>query len=327
MKLKVRLLRIKYLRLSVQFVLVILLNLTLIGSYWLSPVLPILRLDIPTDIAAGGQKTCTLGTALRSLTLFWPFMLLIITIAILILICIIIGRALCAWACPIGLFHDLVTKGRQTVRVNPKEFSLKTHNKLVGAKYAVLFLILLVALSMGLSQLSGDTVSNLYISNFPEGTTQTAPYCQYCPTPVLYYISNSLFLGAELGLTTPVNAAMLFIFIGLVIGAVAMPRFWCRYLCPMGALSSFFNKVSIFSIRKNQSKCNRCNYCVDSCPTRVQIIRDEDKDERVTDMNCDFCLECIEACPEKALSLSVGKKAIYRGGKKQWWQRPPLKPT
>jgi polyferredoxin len=321
-----RLLRVRYLRLGVQFVLVALLNLTIIGSYWISPVLPVLRLDLPTDLAAGGQKTCTLGTALRSLTLFWPFMLLVLTIAILFFICIIVGRALCGWACPIGLFHDLISKTRQTFKVNTRELSLRAHNKLVGAKYAVLFIVLLVSLSMGLSVLAGDTVSGLYISNFPEGTTQTAPYCQYCPTPVIYYISNSMFMGVEPGLSDPVNLAMLLIFVGLVIGAVAIPRFWCRYLCPLGAFSSFFNKVSLLSIRKDQSKCTRCNYCVNSCPTRVQIIRDEEKDERVTDMNCDFCLECLEACPERALSVTIGNKAIYRGGKKGWWQQPPLKP-
>lgn len=113
--------------------------------------------------------------------------------------------------------------------------------------------------------------------------------------------------------------------ISVIMGAVAMPRFWCRYFCPMGAFSSFFNKVSIFSIRKEQLKCTKCNYCVSACPTRVQRVKDEDLDDRVTDMNCIFCLDCIEACPEKALSLSVNNKPIYRGGK-GWWERRRLKP-
>jgi formate hydrogenlyase subunit 6/NADH:ubiquinone oxidoreductase subunit I len=43
-------------------------------------------------------------------------------------------------------------------------------------------------------------------------------------------------------------------------------------------------------------------------------------------MNCIYCLECIETCPEKALTLSMGKKTIYQGGKKGWWERPSLKP-
>jgi polyferredoxin len=307
----------------VQFVLVIALNLTLIGSYWISPVLPILRLDLPTSIAAGGQKTCTLGTVLRSLSTFWPLILLLITITILFVICLIIGRALCGWACPIGLTQDLITKIRNFFKFNSREFSLKWHNSLVGAKYAVLFLVILVSLSMGISIMADEMVGNLYISSFPEGVAQTSPYCQFCPTPVIYYISNSLFMGGDPGLSNPVNVAMLSIFIGFIVSAILIPRFWCRYFCPMGAFSSFFNKVSVLSIRKNQSKCTQCYYCVNACPTRVHKIRDEDKDDNVTDMNCDFCLECIESCPEKALSLSVGKKQIYHGGK-GWWKQPPL---
>jgi polyferredoxin len=257
--------------------------------------------------------------------MFWPLVLLVITIAIMILICIVIGRALCAWACPIGFFQDLFTKVRELLRFNSKEFSLKTHNRMVGVKYAVLFLVLISAISIGISATSDEMMGSLYISNFPEGTSQTAPYCQVCPTPVIYYFSNSFFLGADLGLSNPVNVAMLLIFFGFAITAIIIPRFWCRYFCPLGAFSSFFNKVSLLSIRKDQTKCTKCKYCVNACPTRVQVIRDEIKDDNVTDMNCDFCLECIESCPEKALSLSVGKKAIYRGGKKDWWEQPPLK--
>jgi polyferredoxin len=262
-----------------------------------------------------------MGTLLRSLTLFWPFVLLVLTIGIMILICIIVGKALCAWACPIGLFQDVITRIREGLRLKTKEFSLRSHNKLVGVKYAVLFLVIVSAASIGISVFFDNMVANLYISHFPEGTSQVAPYCQFCPTPVVYYISNTLFMGAPPDISNPVNFAMMSMFIFFFIGAIIIPRFWCRYFCPLGALSSVFNKTSVFSIQKDQSKCTKCNYCVNSCPTRVQKIRDEDKDNNVTDLNCDFCLECIESCPEKALSFNVGNKVIYRGGKKVWWQQ------
>lgn len=53
---------------------------------------------------------------------------------------------------------------------------------------------------------------------------------------------------------------------------------------------------------------------------RIQQIREEDKKDRVMDLNCTFCLECIEACPEKALSLSFASKPFYKGGR-DWWKR------
>jgi polyferredoxin len=236
-------------------------------------------------------------------------------------VCLVIGRALCGWACPIGLFQDIITRIRETFRFRSREMSLKNHDKMVGVKYAVLFIVIISALSIGISSMSDDLVSNLYIQHYPEGTARAAPYCQFCPTPIVYYISNVLFMGAPTLLTNWVNLAMLSIFIGFMVSATLIPRFWCRYFCPLGAFSSLFNKVSILSLRKDQDKCTRCNYCVNVCPTRVLKIKEEDKDDNVTDMNCDFCLECIENCPEKALSLCVGKKAIYKGGKKDWWQR------
>ncbi len=58
---------------------------------------------------------------------------------------------------------------------------------------------------------------------------------------------------------------------------------------------------------------------------RIQDIKEEDKKDRVVDLNCTFCLDCIESCPEKALSLSLASKPFYRGGK-DWWKRRGKEP-
>ncbi|MHA1933378.1 MAG: 4Fe-4S binding protein, partial [Promethearchaeota archaeon] len=284
-----------------------------------SPLLPVLRLDLP-NVGGAGQHICTLGSAQRSLTLFYPFMFLILVIGTFILICIIFGRALCGWVCPIGLFQDFISRGRNLTKANAKEISQKKHDQLSLVKYAILILTLFLGITIGISVVGGSLIGTIFKEQFPGSLIEIAPYCQFCPTPILRHMVDFYFLEFDPQLSNPLSLGLFSLFFLFVIGAIIMPRFWCRYFCPMGAFSSLFNKVSLLSIQKEQSKCTKCNYCVNVCPTRVHRIKDEDVDHRVTDMNCIICLDCIEKCPEKALSLTMGKKEIYRGGKKGWWE-------
>ena len=316
--------KVKDFGLNIQLVLVILLNFTVIGSLAISPLLPIIRLDWP-NVGGVGQHICTVGSLQRSISLHNSIFFLILIIGALLIICTIVGRAMCGWACPFGLFQDLLTRARTLLKINAKEISLKRHEQLSMVKYAILILSILIAISIGLSVLSGSMINTIYSDQFPGSLIEVAPYCQFCPTPILRHMADFYFLDFNPQLSDPLSFILFSIFIGFIIGAILIPRFWCRYLCPMGALSSFFNKVSIFSIRKDQSKCTGCNYCVNACPTRVQAIRNEDIDDKITDMNCIFCLDCVEACPEKALSFAINKKVIYRGGKKGWWEQLILK--
>jgi polyferredoxin len=290
-----------------------------IGSYTVAPYLPVLRFDYPglPGTITGGQRVCNIGIEFRALTTFWPMTLLIVSIGILIFICIMLGRALCGWLCPIGLVQDLLTKTRTTLKFSSKEVSRKTHERLVLVKYSILILAFILAGSLGLSLLANETAGNTYKAIYPEGTSQIAPYCSVCPAPDIHYI-GTIINTRSLEFSDKAVYFGLFVIFCVFIFGILMPRFWCRYFCPMGALSSCFNKVSILSIQKDHTKCTKCNYCVNACDMRVYKVKDEDKYRRVTDTNCMFCLECIESCPDKALSLSFGGKKIYHGGK-SWW--------
>jgi polyferredoxin len=295
--------------------------MTAFGAYVFAPVLPVIRFDYPGTPGAldGGQRVCDSGILFRGLSSFWPFAYIIIAIAFLFLICAIFGRLLCGWICPIGLFQDLAAKIRTALKIKPREFSQKTHDKMTMAKYAILMLAILLATATGLSLLANYTAGSAYKGLYPEGTAQIAPFCAVCPAPSIYYM-GSVFETGDFQFSDPTRFLAIGVLGIVLIGGFLTTRAWCRYFCPVGATSSFFNKISIISIRKDQKKCTKCNYCVSSCGMRIQQIREEDKKDRVMDMNCTFCLECIEACPEKALSLSLANKSFYIGGK-DWWMR------
>jgi polyferredoxin len=284
-----------------------LLNFTVIGSLYISAVLPILRFPKIVDVEGlgTGVPLCTGGSLLRTLSGFWPFMLIILIIGSLILVGAILGRALCAWACPIGLSQDLISRFLRRLKINALEPSRKLHYKMKFIKFALLFVIIAISLSFAISILIDAPMGELYQGLY-DPMAQASPICLGCPTPVLRYIVMDVGLNF--------NPNLFFL-----VGIFSIPRFWCRYFCPVGATASLFNKVSILHLHKDQAKCTKCNYCVDACITRVESVRDESERSRITDTSCTLCMECVEKCPEKALSLKFGNTELYKGGK-HWWQ-------
>jgi formate hydrogenlyase subunit 6/NADH:ubiquinone oxidoreductase subunit I len=185
-------------------------------------------------------------------------------------------------------------------------------------KFAILFVIIAIAASIGLALFIDQPMGDEYRDLF-DPLCQASPVCLGCPTPILRYITIDVGYYSNPNFDNPSNIFQISIFFIFIIGIIAIPRFWCRYLCPVGALSSLFNKVSFLHLSKDQDKCTMCNYCVDVCPTRVETIKTEAELARIGDTSCTLCGECVEACPEKALSIKFGNKALY-SSKKSWWE-------
>jgi polyferredoxin len=82
-------------------------------------------------------------------------------------------------------------------------------------------------------------------------------------------------------------------------------NFWCRYLCPYGALLGILSRFSPFKIRRNEEKCTHCRNCTDHCPALIDV----EGTPVVKSEECFGCLTCVSRCPEKgALDLTVGSK-------------------
>ncbi len=311
--------KIKYFRVPIQLILLLTLNFTVIGSLWISPVLPILRFPKIFNLVwlGEGVPLCTAGTLERTLTLFWPFIITVAILAILFLVCILIGRALCAWACPIGLIQDVVIRFLKKIKINMYEPPMKHHKKMSVIKFAILFLVITISASIGFALLFNEPMGILYRDLY-DPMAQCSPACLGCPAPILRYVYVDVG-NFNPHFENPSNVFQFSVFLIFIFGIFIVPRFWCRYLCPMGALSSLFNKVSYLNLHKDQDKCTYCNYCVDVCPTRVDGFMTETEQERIAETGCTFCGDCVEACPEKALSIRFGNKELYNGGK-QWWE-------
>lgn len=172
---------------------------------------------------------------------------LLLIISFTIITTLFWGRVFCSSLCPFGALQDFIT------RLVPKKLQLKIpqaiHDLAIYIKYV--FLVFLVVMSLTFSELS------LFQYFEPFGT--------------VFYFSQSL--------------ALWLILLAFIVGAVFVPRFYCRYACPLGAALGVASILSPFKIKRVE-QCQVCKVCEHSCPTGA--IRGADIDFKEC-VRCDIC--------------------------------------
>lgn len=78
-----------------------------------------------------------------------------------------------------------------------------------------------------------------------------------------------------------------------LVGSAVYERFFCKYLCPMGAFLGMFSKVSVLGVRRDADACISCDRCDAACPMNVSVS----SEAQVTSAECISCNECVNACP------------------------------
>jgi ferredoxin len=99
----------------------------------------------------------------------------------------------------------------------------------------------------------------------------------------------------------------------VIMGGISLGyrNFWCRYLCPYGALLGLLSLASPFKIKRDEDRCIHCHACSRNCPTLIDV----EKKAVVSSPECFGCLTCLSRCPsEGALDIAVGagKRKILR---------------
>lgn len=201
-------------------------------------------------------------------------------IGTLLLYGIIFGRTICGWLCPVGLCQELVYK------INTPKLKKNKYTRLLSYLKYVILVIFVLILPIMYSQ------SGLPVPGF----------CKYfCPAGIFegsfFILSSNNHLLPHLG---PIFTWKFSLFIIIVISCIFIYRFFCRFICPLGAIYSLFNKFNILGVKVNNNTCINCGLCVKECKMDIR---------KVGDHECINCGECIPVCPTKAIQWK-GKKFI-----------------
>lgn len=203
------------------------------------------------------------------------------------LISLLFRKAFCGWICPVGTISEYLWKlGRGSFGKNlriPRWIDLP----LRALKY-----LLLSFFVYAVTMMSAAAIADFVAS----------PYGLVVDVRMLNFFR---FIGA----TTA------YIVIGLVLASMLVQNFWCRYLCPYGALMGLISIFSPARITRNQSACIDCAKCAKACPSTLPV----DQLVQVRSAECMSCLECVAVCPAKdALSLQFSAPAKLRRAVSSW---------
>jgi polyferredoxin len=88
-----------------------------------------------------------------------------------------------------------------------------------------------------------------------------------------------------------------------LVGSFFVERPWCRYACPLGAVSGLVGKLSPVYLKRHEDACTSCNVCTKACPMGLQVHTAT----TITSVDCIACLECVGECPrEGAMEVRIG---------------------
>ncbi|MEE8431752.1 MAG: 4Fe-4S binding protein [Candidatus Desulfatibia sp.] len=242
------------------------------------------------------------------------------------------GRIFCGFICPFGTFHHLIgtikpaLKEHQMIEANIKKPDQRF-------KYFLLIMLLLAAL-LGLN-LSGllDPISFLFRSlalavlpGLGIGIKELFDLMAQSDLKALNFFSY----GAEIIVSPIFGYGYKAYQSGWLIGGLFLivllinrirPRFWCRTLCPLGALLGVFARYSFLRLEKDVEKCTDCKLCLKNCQGAANPISGEQWETS----ECLFCFNCFNACPENAISFEfrwplvknkapdMGRRAVLGG--------------
>ena len=190
-------------------------------------------------------------------------------ILLLFFICIalILRKSFCSWICPFGWISEKLSNLAH--KIIGKQFVLPSwlDNVLRSIKY-ILLGFFLWSIMVQMNAMAASTFMH-------------SDYNKISDVKMLLFIIEMT------------KATMIGLLIIIVL-TFYIKDFWCRYLCPYGALMGLVGWFSPSAISRNPNSCIDCNRCNRACPNRLDIMNSRE----VISAECNTCMACIDACPQ-----------------------------
>ncbi len=203
----------------------------------------------------------------------------LVSAAAILIVCVLIPRGFCGYLCPLGTTIDLFD---WAIAGRIKTFRVPDDGWWVHIKYYLLAGTLVAA------------VCGVLVSGFFSAIPVITRAMLFLVEPLQNGATRGWHLNPSFGVGHIVSIAMFFAVLCL---GFFRPRFWCKYVCPSGAMFSLGNLFRITE-RKVESSCIHCNKCVEICP--FDAIK-PDFTTRTTD--CTMCQSCGGVCPTHAIKF------------------------
>ncbi len=231
----------------------------------------------------GAVGSCPIGS-LQAVIGNWNFKFAFYVAGFLVFIGALTGRFVCGWLCPFGLIQDLLHK-----IPFPKKIKTFRGDKLLRKLKYVILVLFVILLPLLLVDIMG----------------QGSPYfCKLiCPAGTLegglpLVLLNKSMRGA-IGWLYAWKNVLLAVTVFL---SILIYRPFCKYICPLGAVYSVFNPISVLKYRVDENKCTHCGACAKVCKMQIDPSKSPNHPE------CIRCGQCKKICPTGALSSGFLRK-------------------
>jgi len=200
-------------------------------------------------------------------------------LGILGLLGLMFARTICGFLCPIGLGQELLYK------VKTPKLKKSRYTRILSYFKYFLLIVFVIAIPLIYS-----TVPAFCKYVCPAGTSAAVLQLSNGNNDGLYTMLNFIFSW---------KFTLLVLFIVL---SVFIFRFFCRFICPLGAIYGFFNRIALIGVKLDRQKCIDCGLCVQTCKMDIRHVGDHE---------CINCGECIPVCPTQAISWKGSKIFVH----------------
>jgi len=220
-------------------------------------------------------------------------------IIFLVLLTLLLGRVYCSVICPLGVSQDIVARIGKRGKKLPYYFSPAKS----WLRYGVIALFI-AAMIFGVSAVVslldpygayGRIAGNLFLPVWQWGNNLLALIAERMESYAFY--TTDVWMKS---LPTFIVAVLTLIVVAVL--AWRNGRTYCNTICPVGTLLGFLSRFSLFQIRFDEEKCNKCNLCARNC--KAACI--DCNELKIDSSRCVSCMNCIEKCNRDAINYKFG---------------------
>ena len=230
---------------------------------------------------------------------------LAISLATFALFFFILGKAFCAWVCPLGTVQEWLNKLGRRLGLEQQSLAREKTARVRPVKWLILLgLVFLVPL------LAGMGVASHKLGN---------PYCDVCPSRIVTTLltgnPEEFAIDNGFGLKFALGALANTLFGFVVIAALALRQPFCR-ICPMLAMNAVARHVSLTRLsKKANDKCEKCGICHKACPMDIHEIHTQ-HGHKAFHEDCTLCGRCVEFCPDDGvIAIKFGPWQLFRSSR------------